>query len=356
MKTMQNYTNYTEMLNNTINSGVFNDVSKYSVLSWLSKHKLATRAHVFIGTRCSYRCVFCYGNERRNLDFLSYNDIISYMNFLKEYGITDVEITGGEPTEFPDIYQLVQYASSLFDKVVIITNGSASVDTYKKLSEYVTEFLFSLHGYDEKSHIQITGNKDSWKNIHRAIQACSERIIRVNTTICKYNYKNLYEYAQHIVSLNIPNLKAINYLPMNSWDDAISIRDSSVPYYMYYNTLKDSILFLKNYIPDVIISIRYVPYCVVSKDLMKYVKTHIQHAIDTYDWAQELDGVHTRYDIIHNNRVQNVTEAILQKRKILYSKFKFCSDCSYRDICDGFQTNQLTREYPYIQEYMKNKG
>lgn len=341
----------TALYNDVINSGIFNDISKKNLLLWLNGKDLARRAHVFIGTKCSYRCVFCYGNTKRSEDFYNYDDIVSYMDFLRDYGMTDIEITGGEPTEFSEIYKLVKNASDMFDNITIISNGSASVDMYKRLSEYVNEFLFSLHGYDEKSHMTITRNRESWKNIHNAIKACSERIIRINTTICRYNYNNLLEHARHVISLEIPNIRAVNYLPMNSWDDALTIHDYSVPYFWYYETLSDAVLEFENNTPNIELSIRYIPFCAVKKNIKKYVKTHIHHAIDHYDWAQELDGKTPHLELLDKNRNESIVNSILQKRKILYSKFTSCSVCKDRDLCDGFQNKQIEREYEYKEKY-----
>ena len=43
---------------------------------------LTRRAHVFLGTKCSYHCKFCYGNGRRNHSFFPKERVEEYIKFL----------------------------------------------------------------------------------------------------------------------------------------------------------------------------------------------------------------------------------------------------------------------------------
>ena len=251
-----------------------------------------------------------------------------------------------------ELEYILKIARNLFKKIAIITNGSAPLYYYKKIDRYIDEYLFSLHGYDEESHEKITGIKSSWERINNIIKWCdaNNKFIRINCTICKYNYTNLDIHAKYVID-NIKNVHSINYLPANSWDDAIANGDFSVPFYEYSEKIKEAI----NIIDDkCIVSIRYVPFCVFSPDMRKYIKGHLQHMHDKFDWNQELDGKTIYNNYLKYNYGFFSLDSILKKRESLYAKFDFCMKCDCRNICDGFQKNQIQREIKYIPEYIKN--
>lgn len=309
---------------------------------------LTRRAHVFLGTKCSYHCKFCYGNGRRNRSFFPKERVEEYIKFLYNYGIEILEYTGGEPTEYDDLLNLVRNVSSKYHmKQSIITNGSGSHELYEKLYQYgVSEFLFSLHGYDKSSHEKITGVVNSWDKLINSIkdvQNFEHPLIRINVTICKYNYKNLFEQMKFILE-EFPRVFMINYLPMNSWDAAVLYDDISVPYKLYVDELLKIFRHIKNHRDDIRLAIRYVPYCVLNKELYPYVYNHLQHAYDEYDWNQELDGMTIHEEYLNHPYGYYTASSILNKRESLYVKFKTCLSCDKFYVCDGFQKNQILRE------------
>ena len=341
------------MIYSKIDMSIFNQVTKLE----FPKIEQPRRAHVFLGKKCSYRCRFCYGTGEQNQDFYPIEQVKEYIKFLHSYGITEIEYTGGEPTECSYLVELVKYVSDTYGmKQCIITNGSASVEYYRTLYESgVSEFLFSLHGYDSESHQQITCIPDSWNKIIHSMDYVHsiDALLRINVTICKYNYQNLVEQAKFI-SERYPNVFQINYLPMNSWDNSIKNEDISVSYKEYFDELYDAIQVLESIKHKPRIAIRYVPFCVIDKELWKYVYDYAQHVYDPYDWNVELDGHTVKEHLLENKYGVTTVQEILKKRRVLYTKFGFCTYCKNRNICDGFQTNQLERESGNLESYKNN--
>lgn len=307
---------------------------------------LSRRAHVFLGTKCSYHCKFCYGNGNRETSFFDETDVKEYIKFLYEYGIRELEYTGGEPTECDYLLDLVRYVNETYHmRQSVITNGSGSGTLYEKLYEAgINEFLFSFHGYDKSSHEKITGVKDSWKQLNdsiRIVQNFEQSLLRLNVTICKYNYQNLEEQIEYIIR-NYERMFMINYLPMNSWDNSTLYQDVSVPYKYYADNLIRVLRRVKR--TNMKMAIRYIPYCVLNEELHPYVYNHLHHAYDEYDWNQELDGMTIHKEYLNHPYGYYTIPSILNKRESLYVKFKSCLSCNKFYICDGFQKNQLSRE------------
>lgn len=307
--------------------------------------KLTRRAHVFLGTKCSYKCAFCYGNNKRNIEFIKFDNIIKYIDFLYAYGINAVEYTGGEPIECNYILDVVKYVKEKYNlHQSIITNGSGDIDLYKKLYNLgVKDFLFSLHGYNKSSHEKITGILGSWDKINNVMKELQKNDItlRINVTICEYNYNNLIEQLLYIIE-NYPKVFMINYLPMNSWDNAIIRHDISVPYKLYTDSFIELYKITKKY--NIKMAIRYIPFCAVNKSLWPCIYNHLQHAYDIYDWNQELDGKNIYSEYLQHPYGYYTLQSILNKRKSLYVKFNFCTCCENFYICDGYQKNQIIRE------------
>ena len=340
---------YVEDINLINKSGFVHHVCN-SKMCIYSNLPIARRGHVFLGNRCNYKCIFCYNKTLQHEDFYSKEQIKKYINYICEYGIKDLEFTGGEPTLNSDLKEFISYGKSKGCKnIAFITNGFNNKDYREYYNSGCNEILFSIHGYDENSNYLITGIKDSWNRLLRSIE-CALKIgfkIRVNITINKFNYKHLYEHSKLINSIFGDKLFAINYLPMNSWDNSIINEDPSVPFYEYSDELAESI---ENIDSSVKKAIRYIPYCVVDYSIYKYIYNQLQHIYDPYDWNRELDGKHIRPELLNMPYGYSSIDSVFNTRIALYTKFEKCLYCKFRYICDGFQTNSLKREQLYLNE------
>lgn len=305
---------------------------------------MARRAHVFLGSWCSYRCGFCYYKNMRKESFLSPDHVIAYMKFIKKYGIRELEFTGGEPTEYPhdEMKQILGEAKALgFERIAFITNGSGELNYYHELSDNVHEFLFSLHSYDE-IYERITGIRGSYDKIKNAIREIwkTGRLIRLNIVICKENYNHLVDFAKHLIQdFDGIQFGAINFLPANTWGDAGS--SQTVSFADYKDELPKAINRLRENGFSGNFAIRYIPYCELDETIRPLAKSHYQHVFDHYDWNQELDGSTIIPDMLSEKYGTRTVEAILKKRETMYSKFRKCLTCNIFNICDGYQNEYV---------------
>jgi MoaA/NifB/PqqE/SkfB family radical SAM enzyme len=113
-----------------------------------------------IGARCNYDCMYCpadvHDNTSTHADF---EKLKSAWNSLhaktSKLGLPyKISFTGGEVTANKSFLPLIEYLrSGLFDigQLVVTTNGSASVNYYRRLSELVDSISFSTHSefFDE---------------------------------------------------------------------------------------------------------------------------------------------------------------------------------------------------------------
>lgn len=300
----------------------------------------ARRAVVHMGWRCSYRCVFCYGQHSRQEKFCDYEDLLDELQRLKAYGILDVEFSGGEPTEYGQLAALIRAAKSMgFRRAAIISNGMRlSSKTYFKalLKAGLDEVLFSVHGYSEESHDTITGIKGSWVNLVKAIQnaiyyGC---YLRVNTTVCRFNAEHLEEHAKVLTDICGNKLRAMNWLPLNYWDDAVDSQAVDIAPYKYEEHMIKAVHHMESHgVPW--LAIRYAPFCAFPS-LSKYIVGQYQHIYDPFDWNREAYTTQD-YPLLDYPYGNFAYEACGKSRKHLYVKPAACLNCKYLYACDGVE-------------------
>ena len=284
---------------------------------------LNTRAKLDTGKECNYNCYFCY--YQGHLDESdTYEEIIKRAKKLKDLGITEVDLSGGESSIHKDWFKILDYCNKNFDNVSCLSNGSKfkDFDFLKKSKEHgLSEILFSLHGYDEKSHDKIVGVQGAFRDILESIKNAQKlnMIVRINCTVTSNNVNHLDKYTELINQIKPMQL---NYLPLNYWDSASNLKTQN--YEKIANSIKNSI---DNLDKDIEINVRYIPFCFM-KGYEKYVKDIPQHIYDLRDWniaAYRYEDLDKVFDIAYQNRLHT------------YYKPKKCFKCKYFFDCDGIE-------------------
>ena len=113
---------------------------------------MVKQAFLEITKNCNLRCTHCYlaGKTSKDLDTQTWYNI---MDKIKEFGVKNVVLFGGEPTLRQDFYQLLQYAINNFDRVSVQTNGT----TPTHFGEYECEVAISVEDATPKGNDIIRG-------------------------------------------------------------------------------------------------------------------------------------------------------------------------------------------------------
>lgn len=311
-----------------------NKICAYSnALLEIPSDALARRSQVFIGTFCNYNCIFCY--YKNKLHEKNEVEVLRQLDFVKDYGILDIEFTGGEPTIDPRWFEYLEYSQNKFRQIACITNGYklSDKDFIKSSKEKgLKEVLFSLHGYDEESHDAIVGRVGAWKRIIAAIINAKELglVVRLNCTVGSFNYSGLGSYTNLINEIQ-PD--AVNFLPINTWHGANQER-----------SYKEISFFIKRCIDKIttpFISVRFIPYCYMV-DYEKYVCGWYQHPYDYLDWNNELNALPTLPTNL-GEYGKTSFEYANKMRGNSYLKDKNCLKCKFFCICDGVQKEQYSK-------------
>jgi len=263
------------------------------------------------------------------------------------YRNDSVDITGGEPTIYPPILELVRYCSKIGLKPTIITNSFALADM-KKCLEFkkagIEDFLVSIYGLG-KSADKTTGVKNTCLKQKKAVQNLNKLKIpiRINVTVHKFTTGQLPDIARFAVKNKAKVMNMIIFNPFYEWSNRKNIRFQE----RYSNMsvyIKKAIKVLES--NGVEANVRFLPLCML-KGYEKNVYGFMQLSYDKNEW-----------DFNSWNNVMKIKPSekwykkfALKERIIInhYRKSEKCRKCSVNYICDGFH-NQYVKSFGFGEE------
>ena len=140
--------------------------------------------------QCNQKCVFCYaaGQDMGKTKEMTTEQWKQAIDRLEKARVPMVTFTGGEPTQRPDIAELVGYAKRMVTR--LNTNGvnltPGLVGQLKATG--LDSIQVTLYSHDESVHNALVGSShyaDTVQGIHNAVEAGLD--ISINTPLCKKN-------------------------------------------------------------------------------------------------------------------------------------------------------------------------
>jgi radical SAM protein with 4Fe4S-binding SPASM domain len=198
-----------------------------------------SKVYLEITRRCNLKCKICYNNSGFAINNeLNTKEIMKVLNDLKKMGTFETRFTGGEPTQRKDFFKIVNYAKKLGFFVSIGTNGIWDKDLLKKISNSkIDMIIISIEG-PEKINDRIRG-KGSFKKAVRTISYLSKntnKLLRINTTIAKYNISCIGYIAKLADKNGIP---VINTMPIRLNGRSINMKNQILTQIDYLNFIKN---------------------------------------------------------------------------------------------------------------------
>ncbi|MDD5133028.1 MAG: radical SAM protein [Candidatus Nanoarchaeia archaeon] len=149
---------------------------------------------------CNNRCKWCYaspsGFKKRLMDF---KKIENYLKLMKSLGIKSLGLLGGEPTLYPNLFEVIKLAKRYDFKVTLYTNGRklSNEDFVKKLKKAGLDFInFSVQSgsnYAEKHNKTVNFN-GAWAETKKGIENAYKSGLKINIqTVLTHSDINIYK-------------------------------------------------------------------------------------------------------------------------------------------------------------------
>lgn len=154
---------------------------------------------------CNLRCLHCYGSfgEQENI-FMKRDEAISVLHNLNKNGIRIVELTGGDISVYPYLYDILNEALKLdFDFITLLTNGIQFSDRIKELianNSARFKMQIDLHSLDEEYLKWFTQRDNILTSIKKNIKYFISHgvFVRIATICTNKNLDELEDIAKWV--------------------------------------------------------------------------------------------------------------------------------------------------------------
>ena len=185
----------------------------------IAENKSPWMAYLHLTHRCNFDCWYCYNrkitkNANDELNLGKWKEIISR---LKQQGVREFVMTGGEPLLRDDLYEIIKDTKTSDTKFTLLTNGSLfNTENFNRLNSVVDHFIISL---DSLSLDKQARNRSPWgfTNILEALELFSkyaQRKVTVRSVITQSNVGKIDEMRKKLSNnYAIENYETVIFLP-----------------------------------------------------------------------------------------------------------------------------------------------
>ncbi|PJB99593.1 MAG: hypothetical protein CO077_00895 [Candidatus Nealsonbacteria bacterium CG_4_9_14_0_8_um_filter_35_12] len=193
---------------------------------------MAKIGYIQVTRDCNQKCIIC-SNPPNNRG-LSFEKAKKEVDELKKKKYDGIILTGGEPTLYPKLPGLIKYClkKKIFPR--IITNGQkiADINYLKILKNAGLQHLhLSIYSYRDNIQAKISQNKNSLKNIRRALDNLKKIggiTVDINTAVSKYNAEHLSKTVLWLIS-HYPFVKHFVFNILDPFMNRVSENLDTIP-------------------------------------------------------------------------------------------------------------------------------
>ncbi len=156
--------------------------------------------YLFVTDRCNLKCDYCFNkNVRTNFNDLSLKKWKEIIDKIKQH-IGTIVITGGEPTLFSPLNEIIKYIKKVTSNDVYIkmfTNGSTpfygtNKKILQKIIKEINELIISCDNISDDNHKRFGFSREIFsKNIDWLKSNKLNNKVTLNSVYSRYNLKNV---------------------------------------------------------------------------------------------------------------------------------------------------------------------
>ncbi len=173
-----------------------------------------------VTNQCRYQCLHCRANasQEASEQELTTSQCKKILAGLAQYAKCVVILTGGEPLERADIYELLQFGHGLGHRMALATSGypinEAVIEQLKQLN--LLSLSFSLDGADAETHDTFRAVPGAFVTTLNASKQSRQKGVRfqINTAVTRRNVDQISEIANLAQSLGATCFNPFILVPM----------------------------------------------------------------------------------------------------------------------------------------------
>lgn len=187
------------------------------------------RCELLLTSRCNFSCTYC---RKRNAPDIPLEEAKKIVDYWASEGLRNIRFSGGEPTIYPDLLDLIRHTKSQksIQRIALSTNGSAEKVLYKKLMESgVNDFSISLDACCSATGDSIAGMK-SWDHVVKMIEYISRfTYTTVGIVVFDKNQEELEEIINLAINLGVRDVRIISAAQWNKKLNVSSLKRWQYP-------------------------------------------------------------------------------------------------------------------------------
>lgn len=182
------------------------------------------RCELILTDRCNFKCVYCRGPKHEREPFIPYELADKIIRLWGAEGLINIRFSGGEPTLYKRLPDLVSLAKSLgVERIAVSTNGSAKLEYYRSLIRCgVNDFSISLDDCTPEGIKLMSGGLDVWDRLINNIKEISK--LTYVTVGMVFNEKNVAQAKESVLfaaGLGVSDIRVLSSAQFNAALDVL---------------------------------------------------------------------------------------------------------------------------------------
>lgn len=292
-----------------------------------------------IGFKCNNNCAHCVVAEKRWASDLPLTTIFKEIEQVPD-GLA-VQVTGGEPTIYPYLPDILAKCHQEHHATILQTNGTGFSDLsfLEACQENLDHVHIAIHSCDPEVHDKIVNSSGMWQ---KTIQGLDNLIstgifFTTQTVLSKYNMPTLYQTYQFIQQKKPGTVMSMTYphLMGNAWTNREQVA-------FQYSEYKDTFQKVLQDFRDVLF-VEAIPPCYLHPFAYE-----VETQMDDILGAIQRIGIDCSSADAHKNyNIQNLQD---------YRKAPRCKECIYNYDCIGVWKEYIELYKNHLDLYPIKEG
>ena len=168
-----------------------------------------SRCELILTARCNFLCPYCRRVGGNDLPYTEAENVVRLWGAQK---LKNIRFSGGEPTLYPRLAELISLAKSLgCEHIAISSNGSAPCKVYDELlAAGANDFSISLDACCAADGDIMSGVKGQWNKIVESIKYLSTKTyVTVGVVLTDQNKETINDIITFADSLRVSDIRVI---------------------------------------------------------------------------------------------------------------------------------------------------